>query len=91
MWRQKRLVCAKKGLFILPFNKRLQTLAAYPMFGPMPGAVNGGAMMFGAGAGMVAPQVATATSGSSQGPVKSVEQIRAVFPETWLWSNSSVG
>ena len=45
-------------------------------------------MLFGTGAGAgVMPQ--TATSGSGPAPLKSVDRIRNVFPETWLWTNST--
>lgn len=37
------------------------------------------------------PMLQTATSGSATAALKSVEKIRNVFPETWLWTNSTVG
>ena len=47
-------------------------------------------------AGAVDPsfELGTATSTGSQtstSPLKKVERVRSVFPETWLWTNSTVG
>ena len=53
----------------------------------MAGMMNGGPMMAMAGGAMpnpVAPMTATSASG-----MKSVEKVRTVFPETWLWTNST--
>ena len=39
-------------------------------------------------AGMVPPGGVAPSTGSS---LKTVDRIRNVFPETWLWTNASVG
>jgi hypothetical protein len=36
----------------------------------------------------VMPQTATSASGAA--PLKSLDKIRNVFPETWLWTHSTV-
>lgn len=63
-------------------------------------------MMFGAGGGPMAfggirPQAVAAPMQMASGmevptstntePLKEVGRVRNVFPETWLWTNSSVG
>ena len=53
--------------------------------GPQPGiALPGGVM----------PDMALAGGGGAPAPsaaLKSVGRVRSVFPETWLWSNASIG
>ncbi|XP_053399009.1 CD109 antigen-like isoform X3 [Mercenaria mercenaria] len=56
-------------------------------FGPMPGMINGAGAGTGAGLPPNVAPVAPATGASS---VKSVDKIRTVFPETWLWTNSTI-
>lgn len=49
----------------------------------------------GAGGGGIAPPNAMTGSGTSSSAstasMKEVGHVRSVFPETWLWTNSSVG
>ena len=42
---------------------------------------------------MAGTGTATGTGGSqpNPSPLKSVDRVRSVFPETWLWSNASIG
>jgi len=42
------------------------------------------------GGGLLPPLEANTAGGSGQ-PLQEVERVRSVFPETWLWSNASVG
>ena len=44
-------------------------------------------------AGGMVPGKGTATGGSvpNLSPLKDVERVRSVFPETWLWSNATLG
>ena len=53
------------------------------------GALAGGAVMKGDG-GHGAVATGMSASSSSQG-LKQVERTRSVFPETWLWLNSTTG
>ena len=51
---------------------------------------------FGGGAGghalpSMAPGGGGPPSSSSGSALKTVDRVRNVFPETWLWSNTSVG
>lgn len=52
------------------------------------GASGGAGGGFAAGGGMPVPAIGNTAVNSQQ---KSVDKIRSVFPETWLWGNSSVG
>ncbi|XP_060581140.1 CD109 antigen-like isoform X3 [Ruditapes philippinarum] len=55
---------------------------------PLPGMINGGPMMAMAGGAMpnpIAPMAPNSASG-----MKTVEKVRSVFPETWLWTDSIV-
>jgi len=52
---------------------------------PLPGFAFAGALAPNAG-GAIMTDSAVAPS-----PVKAVGKVRSIFPETWLWTNTSVG
>ena len=61
----------------------------YPMIDAAFGAGAGGHALPGmAPGGGVAPATGSSSSSSA---LKSVDRVRNVFPETWLWRNASVG
>ena len=45
----------------------------------------------GAGGGRGGGHGAGTASGSSHTSLKQVDRVRSVFPETWLWSNTTTG
>lgn len=55
------------------------------------GGFGGGAGGFAAAAGGAMPGVAPAPNPASSSSLATVDKIRNVFPETWLWTNSTVG
>ena len=62
----------------------------------MPGPMIDGGFAFGGGGGGhamagMAPGGVAPSSGSTGPALKTVDRIRNVFPETWLWSNANVG
>ena len=51
----------------------------------------GAGMGGGAGGGRGGEHGAGTASGSSHTVLKQVDRVRSVFPETWLWSNTTTG
>ena len=76
-----------------PYRKSVLLLCAILVY-PMPmieelGGGGGGFAMAGlAPGGGVAPPSGSSSSGST---LKTVDRVRNVFPERWLWSNASLG
>lgn len=63
----------------------------FDRFGDGMVAAPGGMIAFGAAAGGAEMDFASATNAGSSSGLAAVDKIRNVFPETWLWTNSTAG
>lgn len=86
-WRvlENGIVFYKKQKYPFPVKRMQQTRLDCIADPPMIDSID-----FAAGGLMPAPGMASMTGGQLP-QQKSVDKIRSVFPETWLWSNTSVG